>query len=210
MPFLHYNNDIGMRTLFYLKVAFIFTVFLFMHGFLAAQKTIKVDNQIWMGRNLSVSKFRNGDAIPEAKTKEEWERAGASQQPAWCYYDNNPKNKKQFGKLYNWYAVNDSRGLAPEGWRIPDENDWRQLITYLYSESIKTNNKNEFILSLPKGGSINSFGQFDYGGIIGFWWSASRYISSMSWYMRLSQTDNNLHADYTNISEGYSVRCIKK
>ena len=72
-----------------------------------------------MTTNLNVSKFRNGDPIPEVKSDEEWEKAEKNKQPAWCYYDNNPSNGVKYGKLYNWWAVNDPRGLAPEGWHIP-------------------------------------------------------------------------------------------
>lgn len=66
---------------------------------------VKVGDQIWMGRNLDVSTFRNGDPIPYAETDEEWEEAGENGEPAWCYYDNDPENGEKYGKLYNWYAV---------------------------------------------------------------------------------------------------------
>jgi hypothetical protein len=67
---------------------------------------ITIGNQIWSTKNLDVSNFRNGDIIPEAKTDEEWAKFGQEHQPAWCYYDNDPENGKMYGKLYNWYAVN--------------------------------------------------------------------------------------------------------
>jgi uncharacterized protein (TIGR02145 family) len=80
-----------------------------------------------MTTNLNVSKFRNGDPIPEVKTKEEWNKALQSKQSAWCYYDNDPSNGAKYGKLYNWWAVNDPRGLAPEGWHIPSVNEFGVL-----------------------------------------------------------------------------------
>ncbi len=94
-------------------------------------KSIKIGNQTWMTSNLNVSTFRNGEAIPEAKTNEEWKRAGKNKQPAWCYYDNDPKNGAKYGKLYNWYAVNDPRGLAPLGWHVPTDEEWTLLSDYL-------------------------------------------------------------------------------
>ncbi|MEY3559976.1 MAG: hypothetical protein RL512_1320 [Bacteroidota bacterium] len=94
-------------------------------------KTVKIGNQVWMTKNLDVSTFRNGDPIPQAKTDEEWIKAGKNGQPAWCYYNNDSKNSTNCGKLYNWFAVNDPRGLAPSGWRIPTESDWKRLETYL-------------------------------------------------------------------------------
>ena len=84
----------------------------------------KIGKQYWTTKNLNVSRFRNGDPIPEAKTKDEWIQAGIKKQAVWCYYDNDFKNGTKYGKLYNWYAVNDPRGLAPEGWDIPTDDDW--------------------------------------------------------------------------------------
>ena len=94
-------------------------------------KTVKIGNQVWMAENLNVDKFRNGELIPEAKTNEEWRKAGENRQPAWCYYDNDPENGRYYGKLYNWYAVSDSRGLAPKGLHVPSEAEWLTLIDYL-------------------------------------------------------------------------------
>jgi uncharacterized protein (TIGR02145 family) len=94
-------------------------------------KSVKIGSQTWMSENLNVSTFRNGDPIPEAKSNEEWKRAGENKQPAWCYYENDPKNGVKYGKLYNWYAVNDSRGLAPTGWHISSDAEWKVLKDYL-------------------------------------------------------------------------------
>ncbi|MEA3495339.1 MAG: fibrobacter succinogenes major paralogous domain-containing protein [Bacteroidota bacterium] len=90
--------------------------------------------QVWMAENLNVEKFRNGDPIPHAKTREEWEKARGNKEPAWCYYDNDPVNGVWYGKLYNWYAVNDPRGLAPEGWHVPSDDEWTKLTDYLEGE----------------------------------------------------------------------------
>lgn len=94
-------------------------------------KSVKIGTQTWMTENLNVSNFRNGDPIPEAKTNEEWESARKEGKPAWCYFENDPKNGAKYGKLYNWYAVNDSRGLAPEGWHVPSDEEWWVLNDYL-------------------------------------------------------------------------------
>jgi uncharacterized protein (TIGR02145 family) len=94
-------------------------------------KSVKIGTQTWMTENLNVSTFRNGDPIPEVKTNEEWKKAGENKQPAWCYYDNDPKNGAKYGKLYNWYAVNDPRGLAPAGWHIPTDEEWTTLGDHL-------------------------------------------------------------------------------
>ena len=94
-------------------------------------QTVTIGTQVWMTENLDVAEFRNGDPIPEAKSNDEWFRAGREGKPAWCYYNNNSENGFKYGKLYNWYAVNDTRGLAPDGWRIPTDKDWVILAKYL-------------------------------------------------------------------------------
>ena len=78
-------------------------------------KTVKIGGQEWMAENLNVSKFRNGDIIPHAKSNAEWKAAGEKKQPAWCYYENDPSNGVKYGKLYNWYAVRDPRGVGTTG-----------------------------------------------------------------------------------------------
>jgi TonB family protein len=99
-------------------------------------KGIEIGEQIWLAQNLSVDRFRNGDPVPHAKTNEEWKRAGEMGEPAWCYYNNDSSNAAKYGKLYNWYAVNDPRILAPEGWHISSEEDWTQLADYYGGKEI--------------------------------------------------------------------------
>jgi uncharacterized protein (TIGR02145 family) len=94
-------------------------------------ESIKIGKQEWMTRNLDVNRFRNGDLIPHIKDKEEWIEVGQNSQPAWCYYDNNPENGKIYGKLYNWSAVNDKRGLAPAGWHVPSDEELTILQKFL-------------------------------------------------------------------------------
>ena len=96
-------------------------------------QTVTIGTQVWMTKNLDVSTFRNGEIIPEAKTEDEWNAAGGNHTPAWCYYNNDPKNGEIYGKLYNCYAVDDSRGLAPAGWHVPTIEEWK-LIMYDNSE----------------------------------------------------------------------------
>ena len=92
---------------------------------------IQIGNQIWSATSLEVATFRNGDTIPEIKTDEEWEKAGKEGRPAWCYYNNDENNGKTYGRMYNWYAVNDPRGLSPKGWHVPTNEEWIMLEDYL-------------------------------------------------------------------------------
>ncbi|WP_338225600.1 fibrobacter succinogenes major paralogous domain-containing protein [Algoriphagus confluentis] len=90
-----------------------------------------IGHQLWMGENLNVHTFRNGDSIPQARSYQEWAQAARKRQPAWCYFENKEENGVSYGKLYNYFAVSDPRGLAPEGWRIPSQADWLDLMVSL-------------------------------------------------------------------------------
>lgn len=94
-------------------------------------ETVKIGNQEWSTTNLNVDVFRNGDIIPEIKSFVEWQQANENQAPAWCYYENNPELGAKFGRLYNWYAIIDPRGLAPEGFRVPSKLDLEELLNTL-------------------------------------------------------------------------------
>ncbi len=88
---------------------------------------VQICDQVWMSKNLDVDRYQNGDTIRHAQTTEEWLYAYSEKEGAWCYYNNDPANGEIYGKLYNWYTVIDSRGLAPEGWHIPTEAEWKEL-----------------------------------------------------------------------------------
>ncbi|MDB9702101.1 fibrobacter succinogenes major paralogous domain-containing protein [Flavobacteriales bacterium] len=109
------------------KVSLIF-ILLIGFGCIAYAQTVTIGTQVWMTKNLDVSTFRNGDPIPQAKTNEEWKNARG---PAWCYYENDPVNGTKYGKLYNRFAINDARGLAPQGYHIPSKVEWIKLTDYL-------------------------------------------------------------------------------
>ena len=87
-------------------------------------KSVKIGNQIWMIENLNVDHYRNGDKLPEVRDNTEWENLTTG---AWCYYENKSENGEKYGKLYNWYAVMDPRGLAPIGWHIPTLVDFKEF-----------------------------------------------------------------------------------
>jgi uncharacterized protein (TIGR02145 family) len=190
---------------------------------------IKTDNQIWMQRNLNVSRFRNGDLILEAKTDEEWQLAGANREAAYCYYDNNSENGLKYGKLYNWFAVNDPRGLAPEGWHIPNQEEWDLLINFLggndYAQvnmkslsnwcSKEFETRESTFQGLP-GGFRDKDGCFSSLGYIGNWWCFTEFHPSASWnydhhalIINLECKDNYHFRTFRNKQDGVSVRCLK-
>ena len=89
---------------------------------------VTIGSQVWTSKNLDVATYRNGDIIPQVQDQEAWEELKTG---AWCYYNNDPANGTKYGKLYNWYAVNDARGLAPQGYHIPSDAEWDTLEAYL-------------------------------------------------------------------------------
>ena len=143
---------------------------------------VTIGNQVWTSKNLDVSKFKNGEEIPEAETKDQWKAFSDANEAAWCYYE----NKTEYGKLYNWYAVNDPRGLAPAGYHIPTDAEWTTLTNYLGGETIagakmksKTgwgndgNGTNSSAFAGLPGGCRDDNGVFDDIGADGYWWSSS-------------------------------------
>ena len=105
-------------------------------------KSVTIGTQVWMQENLDVDTFRNGDPIPQAKSAEEWQNMRYEKKAAWCYYNFESTDKAKKGRLYNWYAVNDIRGLPPEGWRVPFDDDWdklkKKLVTGIAGKKMKS------------------------------------------------------------------------
>ncbi len=206
------------------KLSAILLLFLGLVGFSAAQ-SVTIGNQVWMTKNLDVDKFRNGDAIPEAKTVEEWEAAAENKQPAWCYHEFNSENGKLYGKIYNWHAVNDPRGLAPTGWHVPSESDWTILINFLGGEEnagskMKSisgwnedgNGTNESGFSALPAGYL-FFGEggvlFDELGTSGNWWSSTEEDSDYAWQWSIYNSEGTASKNSNYKDNGSSVRCIK-
>jgi len=91
-------------------------------------QTVKIGNQWWMAENLKVTHYRNNDEIPNVTYYRDWYDLSTG---AYCDYNNNEGNVSSCGRLYNWYAVNDSRNIAPEGWHVPTDEEWKELEMYL-------------------------------------------------------------------------------
>jgi len=94
-------------------------------------KQVKIGKQTWMSENLDVDTFRNGDVIPQVTSDTDWNNATLNGRPAWCYLYNDSDMGKLYGKLYNWFAVNDPRGLAPEGWHVASDSEWKTMVAAL-------------------------------------------------------------------------------
>jgi uncharacterized protein (TIGR02145 family) len=183
--------------------------------------SVTIGIQSWARANLNVSTFRNGDIIPEARTNNEWVTAGETGKPAWCYYNNDPANGLRYGKLYNWYAVNDPRGLAPVGWVLSTDADWVKLTYSLGGQEAAGNklksttgwiggnngNNESGFMGFPGGYRIEN-GIFQNAGSIGIWWSATegKSLSAIDHYVSLS---NSLSKSSSPKQRGESVRCLR-
>jgi uncharacterized protein (TIGR02145 family) len=201
------------------------------------EKTFKIGRQVWMLENLNTDVFLNGDKILHAKTVNEWIEAGINNMPAWCYYNNDEKIGSLYGKLYNWFAVNDSRGIAPKGFHIPNNDDWLELINS-YGDAHEAGDQmrclkywdekwfgtdKEGFNALPGGYRSNGAGALTKNKDGSPLSHAAFYDKGKSCYLWSASNKNNTHAScYYLTSEnvqlynyswykgqGFSVRCIK-
>jgi uncharacterized protein (TIGR02145 family) len=182
--------------------------------------TVVIGTQQWMEKNLDVMTYRDGTVIPQVTDPA---ACAALTTGAWRYYNNDPLNGAIYGKLYNWYAVNDSRGLCPRGWHIPTDVEWTTLTTLLGVNvggkmktpgttlwaSPNTGATNESGFSGLPGGYVMSTGQFANVNISGFWWSATEENSSNASYWDLANGNANLPKSGFNKKIGASVRCLR-
>ena len=182
------------------------------------ERTIKIAPQTWCRKNLDVSTYRNGDDIPQVQDAAKWANLKTG---AWCYYENKSDNGIIYGKLYNWYAVNDPRGLAPIGYYIPSVDDWNTLEDSIICkknfkggpmksefgwENNGNGNNSIGFAGLP-GGFRDRDGGFKDIGAKGFWWGTNRQHSSFS--RSLFANDGNVHKEFHDYEVGLSVRCLK-
>lgn len=187
-------------------------------------KTVTIGNQTWMSENLNVRTFRNGDTIQEIRSAEAWIQAYNAKKPAWCYYAFQVENGKKYGKLYNWYAVHDKRGLAPEGWQISTSDDWAELARFAGTEENAAkqlrsrsgwkrdgNGTDSVGFNGQPGGSVNAYGMFGDIGFWGSWWCYTDADTKLvtGKYLKFDSDRIEDYASYLK-TDGLSVRCLRK
>lgn len=180
-------------------------------------KTVQIGNQIWMAENLRVSKYRNGDLIPNVKGAYEWENLKTG---GWCNYENNIEYDADYGKLYNCYAVNDVRGLAPKGWHIPTYDEWDKLTNYFGGIEFAGGRLKEAGTAHwdePNGGATNesgfsalpcgcrSYSDFAHVGCESYWWVNSESYSVL-W---IGFFGSRMGWSKFRKQDGLSVRCLR-
>ena len=184
-------------------------------SFTIKAQDVTIGEQTWTSKNLDVSNYRNGEAITLAQTDSEWKAAGEKGKPAYCYYQ---KKGSNYGKLYNWYAVIDSRGLAPKGYHIPTDDEWTKLKDYLGEAGTKMksnsgwqNNGNgsnsSGFAGLPGGHRLD--GGFVGVGTYGYWWSSTRNFAKSAWGFYLTYFSGDFYNFNNDKRDGFSVRCLR-
>ena len=177
--------------------------------------TITIGTQVWMAANLKVRHYRNGDSIPNVT--DDWENLTTG---AYCWYNNDLTNENIYGALYNWYAITDSRGIAPAGWHVPTKSEFDTLIKFLgydtqaggkmkevgtahwLSPNEGATNESGFT-ALP--GGSKSFTDLHY---LGNWWSVGEYDQTSGGTYYISYSGAGISSS-TKKTGGNSVRCVK-
>lgn len=183
--------------------------------------TVTIGTQVWLVQNMKTTRYRNGTAIPNVKDATQWSNLASG---AYCNYDNDPGNATTYGRLYNWYALNDSRNIAPLGWHVATDAEWTTLTTYLGGEDVAGNKLRDTTIgqwSRPSEGATNESGftalpggnryyggNFNYVGNSGYWWSATEFFVQ-AWARYISYSDSNVTRIRESKTLGFSVRCVK-
>ena len=199
---------------------------------------VQIGCQCWFSENLRTTFYGNGDAIPAGLTDGQWTttNSGATavygEGSSFCYNDSpdidacdEAQSLEEYGRLYNWYAVDDARGLCPSGWHVPTDEEWTDLENYITSQgfsgtegtALKSQNgwnqsgngTDDFGFSaLPGGGRNNSNGDFYNAGLRGYWWSSSP-SGGDAWYRYLNDYGPGIVRNDFLPRYGFSVRCLR-
>jgi len=183
--------------------------------------TVTIGTQIWFKENLKVTHYRNGVPITDVTDNTGWTNLITG---AYCDYDNISSNGTTYGKLYNFYAVADTRNLCPVGWHVPTDANWTALSDYLGGASVAGGKLKETGFShwqspnqgatnqsgfaaLPGGNRTNA-GTFSNIGTYGYWWSSTESGASMAWNRYMTNFGSGIVTVFSSKVVGQSVRCL--
>lgn len=184
--------------------------------------TVTIGTQVWMAENLATTRYRNGDPIYNVTDSTLW---SSQKTGAYCRYNSFRDPSTINDKLYNWYAVTDSRNIAPEGWHIPSDEEWNTLINYLggmntagsklkqkgtyFWLSPNSDATNESGFSAKAGGMINQYNVFLSLGYQGYWWSSTETDTENASYWSLTYQNGTVNTSHLLKLYGLTIRCIK-
>lgn len=159
-------------------------------------QTVTIGTQVWMAENLKVIHYRNGDTIPNVTSTSDW---GYLTTGAYCNYENDAGNVATYGRLYNWYAVDDSRNIAPGGWHVPSDEEWKQLEMYLgmsQSDADDVGYRGTY-----EGGKMKATGNKEGG--TGLWYSPNTGATNESGFTALPAGYRSINGDFGDL--GFNV-----
>jgi uncharacterized protein (TIGR02145 family) len=185
-------------------------------------RTVTIGTQVWMAENLKVTHYRNGDAIPNVTVPAAW---GELTSGAYCNYDNDTAQAADYGRLYNWFAVDDSRNIAPIGWHVPTDAEWQALVNYLGGDAIaggkmketgtehwvspNTGATNESGFCALPGGDRSGSGHYYDINDLAYFWSSTDSSSFHVWTRALDCNNSAVGRPYSDVQDGLSIRCVK-
>lgn len=183
--------------------------------------TVTIGTQTWMKENLKVTHYRDGSSLPNITDADQWESLSTG---AYCNYSNDENNVATYGRIYNWYAVNDSRKIAPAGWHVPTEAEWNTLINFLGGDSvaggklketgtthwlyINIGATNETGFTALPGGERSYDGAYSKLGEAGTWWTSS-FSGAYAWQWIIGSYGADIGEQGSSMNYGFSVRCVK-
>jgi uncharacterized protein (TIGR02145 family) len=198
-------------------------------------QTVKIDTQVWMAENLKTTKYNDGTSIAKITDNAAW---AAATKGAYSDYNNIPANSTTYGKLFNWYVVdnnaatkvasNGGKNVCPTGWHVSSDAEWITLIRYVgpvegggllketgtsHWNTPNAGVTNETGFTALPGGSRQYNDGYNYGtykglGMNGFWWSSTEYSPASARYWSMSYLSTNIGRGGLNKKDGLSVRCI--
>ena len=200
---------------------------------------IQIGNQTWLACNLNVDTYRNGDPIYHATDLNDWKAKGNAGIGAWCYYNNDPAYGPIYGKIYNWYAANDTThgGIGPVGYHLPSSTEWDTLYSTVNALSPVGNTGGKMKSTCPNhwtapgwptnvdatnqsgfrglgAGFRNPGPEFDptgfgYLGLDETWWESTPFDSTKAWGRFLRKNTGIAYRQEYPMKDGYSIRLIK-
>lgn len=176
-------------------------------------ESVKIGSQVWAGKDLDVTTYRDGTPIPKVQDA-----------AAWSNLTTGAYSEDEYGKHYNWYAVNDSRGLAPAGWRIPTEADWDFLVNTVGGANIagqalkvcgnlnwwNDHGQDVYLFAALPTGYRDAAGTFQGFGSTGTWWCSTGANANDAIFYWMYYDNDKVQKFTDSKKMGMTVRCIKE
>ena len=180
--------------------------------------TVQIGDQCWFAENLTSSTYLNGDVILQSEFGDDWTELSVGAQ---CFYGDNMVSLETYGRLYNWYAVTDGRGICPSGWHAPDHSEFQTLKNFVSAEFGEENVAQALKSTDWSGSDLSGFsalaagyrvdnltGFYDgLGGFTGFW-TTSPSDDIRGWHFRIHGEFAGMNSN-NGYGYGFSVRCLK-